>query len=37
MELSKEDCLLCGEFSDVILFLTEDMILYPENCLKAVF
>ena len=34
---SREDCLLCGEFSDVILFLTEDMILYPENCLKAVF
>jgi len=30
-ELLREGFLRCGEFSDAILFLMEDMIPYPET------
>jgi hypothetical protein len=29
-ELLREGFLRCGEYSDVIRFLMEDIILYPE-------
>ena len=31
MALLREGFLRCGEYSDVIRFLMEDMILYPET------